>query len=298
MCGICGIVNFDSEMTIGQDEIGRMVDQLLHRGPDSRGVRLDGKVGLGHTRLSIIDLSEAARQPMSNEDGTIWITYNGEVYNFFDLRHKLESKGHRFKSKSDTEVIVHLYEEEGIQCLSRLRGMFAFAIWDKNERQLFLARDRFGQKPLYYYIDDERLLFASEIKSILASRLVEISPDYQALYQYLCLGYVPHPNTGFRGIKKLPPGHYLVTDGAKVVLRPYWSLQEETSDNETINETEVSQKLLDLLTEATEMRLVSDVPVGVLLSGGVDSNAVAAMMSRYSDQIKTFTVGFEDELYD
>lgn len=298
MCGICGIVNFDSEMTIGQDEIGRMVDQLLHRGPDSRGVRLDGKVGLGHTRLSIIDLSEAACQPMSNEDDTIWITYNGEVYNFFDLRHKLESKGHRFKSKSDTEVIVHLYEEEGIQCLSRLRGMFAFAIWDKNERQLFLARDRFGQKPLYYYIDDEKLLFASEVKSILASRLVEISPDYQALYQYLCLGYVPHPNTGFRGIKKLPPGHYLVTDGAKVVLKPYWSLQVETSDNETINETEVSQKLLDLLTEATQMRLVSDVPVGVLLSGGVDSNAVAAMMSRYSDQIKTFTVGFEDELYD
>jgi len=271
---------------------------LGHRGPDSQGTWIKDSIALAHTRLAIIDLSENGHQPMCNERGTVWIVYNGEVYNFPDLREELQSKGHHFCSQTDTEVVVHLYEEEGIQCLSRLRGMFAFAIWDDNKRQLFLARDRFGQKPLYYYVDEEKLLFASEIKSILASRLVEISPDYQALYQYVCLGYVPHPNTGFRGIKKLPPGHYLVTDGVKVILEPYWSLQVEPTDNETINETEVSQKLLDLLTEATKMRLVSDVPVGVLLSGGVDSNAVAAIMSRHSDQIKTFTVGFEDELYD
>jgi asparagine synthase (glutamine-hydrolysing) len=271
---------------------------LSHRGPDSQGKWIKDSIALAHTRLAIIDLSKNGHQPMCNEDGTVWIVYNGEVYNFPDLREELQSKGHHFRSQTDTEVIVHLYEEEGIQCLSKLRGMFAFAIWDENKRKLFLARDRFGQKPLYYYIDDEKLLFASEIKSILASRLVERSPDYQALYQYLCLGYVPHPNTGFRGIKKLPPGHYLVVKGPRVVLKPYWSLQVEISENEATNETEVTQKLLDLLTESTQMRLVSDVPVGVLLSGGVDSNAVAVMMSRYSDQIKTFTVGFEDELYD
>ena len=298
MCGICGQVNFESEHPVAPEVLERMQLSLGHRGPDSQGTWIKDSIALAHTRLAIIDLSENGHQPMCNERGTVWIVYNGEVYNFPDLREELQSKGHHFCSQTDTEVVVHLYEEEGIQCLSRLRGMFAFAIWDDNKRQLFLARDRFGQKPLYYYVDEEKLLFASEIKSILASRLVEISPDYQALYQYVCLGYVPHPNTGFRGIKKLPPGHYLVTDGVKVILEPYWSLQVEPTDNETINETEVSQKLLDLLTEATKMRLVSDVPVGVLLSGGVDSNAVAAIMSRHSDQIKTFTVGFEDELYD
>ena len=298
MCGICGQVNFESEHPVALEVVKRMQHSLGHRGPDSKGTWIKDFIALAHTRLAIIDLSENGHQPMCNENGTVWIVYNGEVYNFPDLREKLQSKGHRFRSQTDTEVVVHLYEEEGIQCLSSLRGMFAFAIWDENKRRLFLARDRFGQKPLYYYVDEEKLLFASEIKSILASRLVEISPDHQALYQYVCLGYVPHPNTGFRGIKKLPPGHYLVTDGVKVILEPYWSLQVEPADTETIDEKEVSQKLLDLLTEATQIRLVSDVPVGVLLSGGVDSNAVAAIMSRHSDQIKTFTVGFGDELYD
>jgi asparagine synthase (glutamine-hydrolysing) len=298
MCGICGQVNFESEQPVAPEVVKRMQLSLGHRGPDSQGTWIKDSIALAHTRLAIIDLSDNGHQPMSNESGTVWIVYNGEVYNFPELREELQSKKHHFRSQTDTEVVVHLYEEEGIQCLSRLRGMFAFAIWDENKRQLFLARDRFGQKPLYYYLDEKKLLFASEIKSILASRLVEISPDYQALYQYVCLGYVPHPNTGFRGIKKLSPGHYLVTDGVKVSLKRYWSLQAEPTDTEVVNETEVSQKLVDLLTEATQMRLVSDVPVGVLLSGGVDSNAVATIMSRHSDQIKTFTVGFEDELYD
>jgi asparagine synthase (glutamine-hydrolysing) len=298
MCGICGQINFAQENTISTEVLKRMQHSLSHRGPDSKGIWTEDSVGLGHTRLAIIDLSESGQQPMSNEDKTVWIVYNGEVYNFPDLREELQSKGHHFRSQTDTEVIVHLYEEEGIQGLSRLRGMFAFAIWDKNERQLFLARDRLGQKPLYYYTDGEKLLFASEVKGILASRLVEIAPDYQALYQFVCLGYVPHPNTGFQGIKKLPPGHYLVTDGEKVILKPYWSLQVEPSDSVIINETEVRRELLDLLMEATQMRLVSDVPVGVLLSGGIDSNAVTAMMGRHLNQIKTFTVGFEDELYD
>jgi asparagine synthase (glutamine-hydrolysing) len=298
MCGICGQVNFEPEHPVAPEVLERMQLSLSHRGPDSQGTLIKDSTALAHTRLAIIDLSENGHQPMCNEDGTVWIVYNGEVYNFPDLREELQSKGHQFRSQTDTEVVIHLYEEEGIQCLSRLRGMFAFAIWDRNERQLFLARDRFGQKPLYYYADEEKLLFASEVKGILASRLVEISPDYQAIYQYLCLGYVPHPSTGFRGIKKLPPGHYLLTDGAKVILKPYWSLQAEPGDNDIINETEVRRKVLDLLMEATQIRLVSDVPVGVLLSGGVDSNAVTAMMSRHSDLIKTFTVGFEDELYD
>ena len=298
MCGISGHINFESEHAVAPEVLERMQLSLSHRGPDSQGMWTKDSVGLAHTRLAIIDLSENGHQPMCNEDGTVWIVYNGEVYNFPDLREELQSKGHHFRSQTDTEVVIHLYEEEGIQCLSRLRGMFAFAIWDENKRQLFLARDRFGQKPLYYYVDERKILFASEIKSILASKLVEISPDYQALYQYLCLGYVPHPKTGFRGIKKLPPGHYLVTDGAKVILKPYWSLQIETFESEIIDQSEVRQKLLDLLMEATQIRMVSDVPLGILLSGGIDSNAVAAMVSRCSSQIKTFTIGFEDELYD
>jgi asparagine synthase (glutamine-hydrolysing) len=298
MCGVCGILSFDHSIGIEVHRIAQMAKSLSHRGPDNQGVWVKGPIGLGHCRLSIIDLTKAGHQPMSNENGRFWISYNGEVYNFQQLRMELETKGHRFKSLTDTEVIVHLYEEEGIECLSKLRGMFAFAIWDDNRRLLFLARDRFGQKPLYYYVDEQKLIFASEIKGLLASGLIETLPDYEALHQYLFLGYVPHPRTGFKGIKKLPPAHCLIVDGANLTLKPYWSLQIEPSDAEGYDKREARQRLLDLLMEATQIRMVSDVPIGVLLSGGVDSNAVAAMMSRHSDQIKTFTVGFEDELYD
>jgi asparagine synthase (glutamine-hydrolysing) len=298
MCGVCGIVSFDHSIGIEVHRIAQMTESLSHRGPDNHGVWVKGPIGLGHCRLSIIDLTEAGHQPMSNENGRFWISYNGEVYNFQQLRMELETKGHRFKSLTDTEVIVHLYEEEGIECLSKLRGMFAFAIWDDNRRLLFLARDRFGQKPLYYYVDKQKLIFASEIKGLLASGLIQTLPDYEALHQYLFLGYVPHPRTGFMGIKKLPPAHFLMVDGGKVTLKPYWSLQMQPSDAEGHDNREARQRLRDLLMEATHMRMLSDVPIGVLLSGGVDSNAVAAMMSRHSDQIKTFTVGFEDELYD
>jgi asparagine synthase (glutamine-hydrolysing) len=298
MCGICGIINLDSEMTVSKAVIDRMVNQLLHRGPDAADVWLDRRVGLGHTRLSIIDLSKAANQPMSNEDGSIWITYNGEVYNFHALRKKLELKGHRFKSRSDTEVILHLYEEDGAECISQLRGMFAFGLWDQDKKQLLLVRDRMGQKPLYYYKDRQKLLFASEIKGILATGLVEGLPDYKALYQYLCLGYVPHPRTGFKGIRKLPPGHRLIVNGANVTVEPYWSLNTDSNKSNTLDEREASRRLADLLLEATRIRMISDVPLGVLLSGGLDSNSVAAMMSRCAGQIKTFTVGFEDALYD
>ncbi len=291
-------MNFDSQVVVSKIEIDRMVDRLLHRGPDATGFRLDGRVGLGHTRLSVIDLSKAASQPMSNEDGRIWITYNGEIYNFHDLRQRLESKGHRFKSKSDTEVIIHLYEEAGVDCVSHLRGMFSFGLWDEDKQILFLARDRLGKKPLYYYADHERLLFASEIKAILAGGLKEISPDYDALYQYLCMGYVPHPKTGFKGIQKLPPAHRLIVRNGNIRVESYWSLERNFDQVETAVEEEASQKLMNIFEEATRIRLVGDVPLGVLLSGGIDSNAVVAMMSRFSKNIKTFTVGFIDELYD
>jgi asparagine synthase (glutamine-hydrolysing) len=298
MCGICGIINFDSERAVTQAEIERMDNQLLHRGPDDRGFWLGKRIGLGHTRLSIIDLTQAARQPMSNEDGSIWIIYNGEIYNFQELRKRLESKGHRFKSKSDTEVIIHLYEEEGKECVKSLRGMFAFGIWDEKQRLLFLARDRLGQKPLYYYKDDKRFLFASEIRGLLASEYVEKSIDYEALYQYLCLGYVPHPKTGFWHIKKLLPGHRLMINDAQIRMEPYWSLEKNSDQNERIDERETSERLIALLEETTRIRMVSDVPLGVLLSGGMDSSAVVTMMSRCSKKIKTFTVGFEEKLYD
>jgi len=298
MCGICGQFNFNPERIVDKELIKRMKLSLAHRGPDGQGMWVKDQIGLGHTRLAVIDLSAKGHQPMSNETGSIWITYNGEVYNFQDLRKELESKGHRFRSNSDTEVIVHLYEEEGIQCMTKLRGMFAFAVWDENTKQLLLARDRLGQKPLYYYKDQQSLLFASEIKSILASGMVDISPDNEAIYQYLCLGYVPHPKTGFNGIKKLPPGYRLVVRDSHFSLDSYWSLKEGHNQHEIVNTKEVSQQLYDLLMEAIRIRMVSDVPIGVLLSGGIDSNAIVAMMNSCTRQIKTFTVGFEDELYD
>lgn len=298
MCGICGQLFFHPESPIDSQVIERMKGALSHRGPDGQGVWIRNSVGMGHARLAVIDLSENGRQPMGNEDGTVRIVYNGEIYNFQDLRKELESKGHQFVSQTDTEVIVHLYEEEGVQCVTRLRGMFAFAIWDENRKQLFLARDRLGQKPLYYYVNNKKLLFASEIKALLASGLVERSPDYAAVCQYLCLGYVPHPGTGFNGIKKLPPGHRLLVRGTDIALERYWSLRAPPRQDQVLDEREVCRKLTDLLMESTRIQTVSDVPLGLLLSGGIDSCAVAAMLSRCIGKIKTFTIGFEDKLYD
>ena len=269
-----------------------------HRGPDGEGIWAKGAIGLGHTRLAVIDLSANGKQPMSNEDGTIWITYNGEIYNFPELRKELESKGYRFRSKTDTEVIVHLYEEEGLNCIRRLRGMFAFVIWDEKKRRLVLVRDRLGQKPLYYYMDREKILFSSEIKGILASGLVEVERDDEALYQYLCLGYVPHPKTGFKGIRKLPPAHCMVIREGNLQLGPYWSLYQIQPKGESVPEPEAGKRLVELLTEATRIRMTSDVPLGALLSGGIDSSVVVANMARTSGRVKTFTVGFEDKLFD
>jgi asparagine synthase (glutamine-hydrolysing) len=275
-----------------------MTDCLAHRGPDDSGIWTNRYVGLGHRRLSIIDLSSAGHQPFSNETGEIWISYNGEVYNFLELRKKLEINGHRFVSNTDTEVIIHLYEEKGENCLDYLRGMFSFSIWDKRNKKLFIARDRLGQKPIYYFKDNEKLIFASEIKSIFSSGMVKKEIDYEAIYQYLHIGYVPHPKTGFKGIKKIPPGHRIVIKDKKLDLDQYYHPENNFHKKLKLDEEELSEKLVYELKEATKIRMIADVPIGLLLSGGIDSTAIATLASNFNGRINTFTVGFGDEFYD
>jgi asparagine synthase (glutamine-hydrolysing) len=293
MCGICGKLNFERDAGIDPALIGAMLDTIRHRGPDDEGVYLKGQVALGHRRLSIIDLN-SGHQPISNENGTIWIVFNGEIYNYRELRAFLLSKGHIFKTQTDTEVIVHLYEELGPQCLEKLRGMFAFAIWDENDRTLFLARDRVGIKPLYYCLTKKSLLFASEIKAILADPAVdrEIAPE--CIDRFLTFLYVPGEETLLKGISKLAPGHYLLIKDGRPEVRQYWDLQ--FSKPEQIPSLKDAEgQLLSLLSEAVEQHMIADVPVGVLLSGGVDSTAVLSFAAeRTTQEISSYTVGFSD----
>jgi len=302
MCGIAGIASFRDDL-VSADTLKRMRDILRHRGPDDEGLYLSRqnnpntklKVGLGHRRLSIIDL-EGGHQPMSNEDKTIWIVYNGEIYNFHELKDGLIKKGHRFSTESDTEVIIHLYEEKKERCLDDLRGMFAFCIWDAKEQKLFLARDRIGQKPLVYFHGDGVFLFASEIKSILENEYVKKELDLESLDTYLSLGYVPSPQTIYKGIRKLPPAHYLIHDGNNTSVERYWHLSYK--DKTPFNFAECRKRLYDLLGEATRMRLISDVPLGAFLSGGVDSSCIVALMSRFSSKrVKTFSIGFTEQAH-
>ncbi len=297
MCGICGKVYFDQTHPVSQQSLRQMSDTLSHRGPDGEGIWVDGNVGLAHRRLAIIDLRSVADQPMSNEDGSIWITFNGEIYNFQELRADLESRGHIFRTNSDTEVIVHAYEEYGRTCLDRLRGMFAFAIWDARTRTLFLARDRVGKKPLFYFVGHDRFIFSSEIKAILADPSVPIEPDPVALDQFLALGYIPSPLTAFRGVRKLPAAHWLeVRDGRWEVGR-YWKLRYTPKRHITM--PDASAELQWRVTEAVRLRLVSDVPLGAFLSGGIDSSAVVAYMAQEMDRpVRTFSVGFEEAAFD
>jgi asparagine synthase (glutamine-hydrolysing) len=254
-------------------------------------------VGLVHRRLSIIDLSPAGHQPMANEDGTIWIVFNGEIYNFQALRLRLAERGHRFRSRTDTEVLLHLYEEYGVDCLQFLRGMFAFAIWDAPRRQLFLARDRLGKKPLCYQQDAEALRFASEAKAILQDPAVEPQPDPVGVSRYLTYGYVPSPGSAFQGMRKLPPAHYLLFREGKTEVVRYWQLRRSQKLHRP--EGEWCREILARLEEAVRLRLVSDVPLGAFLSGGIDSSAVVAMMSHASGGvIKTFSIGFDEPEYD
>ncbi len=303
MCGIAGIVdskgnNIDSLL------LKAMCDEMVHRGPDDEGVYVSevkgegwrAKAGLGHRRLSIIDLSPAGHQPMCNEDGTIWIVMNGEIYNFLELRKSLEGNGHRFKSKTDTEVILHLYEDKGLGCVKELRGMFAFAIWDGRKQRLMLARDRIGKKPLLYSQVSNKLIFASEFKALLKHPEISKEIDNEAVHHYLTYLCIPAPLTIFSKIKKIPPAHILVYQDNKLSLEKYWELN--FYDKIRIKEEDAVEHITALLKDAVKVRLVSDVPLGVLLSGGVDSSCVTAFMSQLKGKdVRTFSVGFDDNQF-
>jgi asparagine synthase (glutamine-hydrolysing) len=292
MCGICGKINFDNT-PVEESLLTRMTSCLTHRGPDDQGIYLDNNIGLGHRRLSIIDLSSLARQPMTNEAGTVWIVFNGEIYNFPELRTELITKGHSFRSRSDTETIIHLYEEFGTECLKYLRGMFAFALWDATRKMLFLARDRVGKKPLYYFHSQETFVFASEIKAILQDENYSRRADYTAIHHYLTYQDVPYPWTAFKGIKKLPPSHYLVLKDCQVDLKKYWKLSY--LPKHTMGIRDLKNEIAERLKEAVKIRLISDVPLGAFLSGGIDSSAVVAMMSGIMNKpVKTFSIGFKE----
>jgi len=273
-----------------------MTSLLTHRGPDDESYYFDGSLGLGHRRLSIIDLSPLGRQPMSNEDGSVWVILNGEIYNFQELRPALEQRGHRFRSNTDTEVVVHLYEEHGPACLGYLRGMFALAIWDAKSRKLLLARDRVGKKPLVYSEHAGGISFASEVKALLADPEVDRAVDYDALGQYLICQHIPQPRTAFRSIRKLPPAHFLTVENNRVSLQPYWKL--DYRNKTPLRGEELEEELRGQLSEAVRIRLVSDVPLGAFLSGGIDSSIVVALMSRHlNSPVKTFSIGFDDVRY-
>ncbi|MBC8131603.1 MAG: asparagine synthase (glutamine-hydrolyzing) [Deltaproteobacteria bacterium] len=297
MCGIAGALAGPGDVP-PPGLVARMLVAQIHRGPDGGGLWADGPVVLGHRRLSIVDLSAAGRQPMTNEDGTMAVVVNGEIYNHAALRRELEAKGHTFRSHSDSEVVLHLYEDIGIGTPERLRGMFAFAVWDSRRRSLFLARDRFGEKPLYYAHVGDTFLFASEIAGLLADERVGRAIDLSALDAYLALQYVPHPDTIFSDIKKLPPGHYLQVEagGAAARVRPYYNLADSAArEPAPATEAEALTSIRSTVEEAVASRLMSDVPLGAFLSGGVDSSIIVACMARRSSRpVKTFSVGFSD----
>jgi len=302
MCGICGIITCDRNELIDKQIIKKMTDTLKHRGPDDSGIYIstvcEGNIqaGLGHRRLSIIDLA-GGHQPMANEDETIWISYNGEIYNHAELRKTLEKCRHKYRTVSDTETIIHLYEEYGEDCVHKLRGMFAFAIWDDINKKLFIARDRLGIKPLYYYAKDGLFIFASEIKGILASGMVPINMNISSLPEYFTFGYISNQETMFKEIQKLLPGHTLMWEKDDIRIQQYWDMKF-VDDGNYKEDAYYYQRFIELFEESVQMRLMSDVPLGVFLSGGLDSSSIAAVMAKYvSEPIKTFSVGFEQQYY-
>ncbi len=301
MCGITGYVWGTKSPPISSGEFDRMTDLLQHRGPDGRGVhridRSDGSgVLLGHRRLSIIDLA-GGKQPLSNEDETIWISFNGEIYNYRELRPSLESAGHIFRTHSDTETIVHLYEQYGEDFVNHLRGMFAIAIWDENLRKLILVRDRMGQKPLVYCMFEDRLVFASELKSVLAAKDVPRNIRVNGIDEYLLYGYIPHPETIYSGIHKLPPAHMAVFQDGRLRTQRYWNPDLEPDSR--LEFKEVKERLDHVIDEAVRLRMRSDVPFGAFLSGGIDSTVIVGLMQRHSNApTKTYTIGFPEGGYD
>jgi asparagine synthase (glutamine-hydrolysing) len=285
---MCGIVGFNwNDKTL----LKEMMRSLVHRGPDESGIYLDEDISLGHQRLKIIDL-KTGKQPIHNENGTIQIIFNGEIYNFRELREDLEEKGHRFYTNTDTEVIVHAYEEYDRDCVNKFNGMFAFAIWDSNKRKLCLARDRLGIKPLYYCLSGDKFIFASELKALLEWDEVERNVNLNALNEYFTFGHVPSNRTMIKNIYKLLPGHILIFKNNEINVARYWDLKESITDN---SESYYISKLRELLRESVKMRLMSDVPLGVYLSGGIDSSCIVALMREMRDDIKTFSVGFGSE---
>ncbi|RKY26579.1 MAG: asparagine synthase (glutamine-hydrolyzing) [Planctomycetota bacterium] len=295
MCGICGILNTDPGSPVREEELRAMTEALRHRGPDDSGILCKGGAGLGVRRLSIIDI-EGGHQPIPNENGTVFVVLNGEIYNYMELARALRAKGHAFRTRSDTEVLVHLYEEYGEEMPAHLNGMFAFAVWDADKRRLFLVRDRLGQKPLYYWRGRERVAFASEIKSFL--KLADFRPEIQAgsVSDYLTFGYVPHPSSILQDVGKLPPAHCARVEGGGVRLRRYW---QPMGEQITLGRNEAEERLRDLLDDAVRLRLVSDVPLGAFLSGGIDSSIIAGLMAGRGDEpVRTFTIGFDERRYD
>ena len=295
MCGICGIYNAQSGEPVSSELLAHMTNSISHRGPDDSGSYLDGSMGLGFARLSIIDLT-GGHQPMANETGDIWLVFNGEIWNYKELRKDLIEKGHRFRTNSDTETIVHAYEEFGVDCVARLHGMFSFAIWDAPRRRLLLARDRAGKKPLYYTQVNGSLLFGSEIKSLLYHPDVKRKADTQALADFLSVRYVPGPATLFAHIYKVLPGHWLLYENDTLREECYWDYTFGQTDNRPIEE--YMQGVRQHVHRAVEERMIADVPVGAFLSGGVDSSIVTGIMSQLTNQpIQTFAVGFDEEGY-
>src|SRR3954447_14751272 len=297
MCGISGFIKLKPGTGSAAD-LRRMMEAIHHRGPDGHGIHEDGTAFLGHRRLSIIDVA-GGHQPMSNEDGSRWITFNGEIFNHASVRPALESAGHKYVSRCDTETIIHAYEQYGPGCVEKFRGMFAFAIWDGNRQRLFCARDRLGIKPFYYFHNDRIFAFASEIKALLRHPEIQSSFAEELLPEYLSFGYVSTDQTFYRGIRKLMPGHTLTLDArtGSISIQQYWDVpapgpSEQQSEQEWIRECR------DRLEETVRMRLMSDVPLGMFLSGGLDSSAIAALMKRLrSEPVKTFAVGYEEEAY-
>src|SRR5581483_4819057 len=295
MCGIAGFATLQPDTT-PDSILGRMTDILRHRGPDAHGYYRDAYAALGHRRLSIIDLS-AGRQPMANEDGSLWITYNGEIFNHAALRPELERAGHLYRTHADTETILHAYEQYGAGCLARLRGMFAFAIWDKNSRTLFAARDRLGKKPFYYYWDGRLFAFASEIKALFEHPAISPVFEESLLSEYLHFGYTSSDQTLFSGIRKLMPGHYLRLTAAGLAIERYWEIPSSGAPGSRDDESWI-RECRERLEETVRLRLMSDVPLGMFLSGGVDSSAIAAIMKRLTDgPVKTFAVGYRESAF-
>jgi len=295
MCGIAGKVFADAQQRVDEGLLRAMCRAVVHRGPDDQGIYVKGQAGIGMRRLQVIDI-EGGHQPMSNEDGSLWIVFNGEIYNFQQLRKELLGRGHRFSSSSDTETILHLYEDEGVGCLQKLRGMFAFAIWDKEERRLLLARDRLGKKPLYYSEGMGGLTFASELGSVMCDPSIERDIDPRAIDEYLTYLFVPHPRTIYRDVRKLPPASYALYEQGKLRIERYWDVSFNQVAVRPLEEN--VERLELLLREAVQLRMLADVPIGAFLSGGLDSSLIVAMMQRISSKpVKTFSIGFEESSF-